>query len=151
MKLYHGSKSNLVSIRKNQAAAGEGVEVPADELLDAIYLTPDYGFALACAARPRGVTQIDHDKNTIIFGNPESFNPDEEVFVHEVDIKDVPKENIKEVDERQYAVVGIDELEVSNSFPHKARDVRDYYKLENWQETVKEIKGEPPNPELRMR
>ncbi|MBU0613190.1 hypothetical protein KKB10_04185 [Patescibacteria group bacterium] len=59
MKLYHGSKnSNLKTIRKQQAGAGEGIDVPKDELLEAIYLTPDYGFALACAARPDGVSHI---------------------------------------------------------------------------------------------
>ena len=39
MKLYHGSKnSNLNAIKKMQAKAGEGIEVPEDELKNGIYL-----------------------------------------------------------------------------------------------------------------
>lgn len=138
MKLYHGSKNNFASIRKSQAGKSDNIEVPENELLNAIYLTPDYGFALACAARPEGVTNIDGENRSIIFENPDLFEPEEEVFVYEVDIKSVPKEKVIEVDDHQYAIVDMDELSIFNKFSHKAKDVQDYYELKNWEEKSKE-------------
>ena len=102
MLLYHGSKNRLDVLTPQQAAAGEGVEVPEGELLNAIYLTPDIGFAVACAARPEGVTHI-NDDHSIEFENPEGFNPDQDIFIYTVDTNDLPKESITEVDERQIA------------------------------------------------
>ena len=146
MKLYHGSKNNFASIRKNQAGKADNIEVPENELLNAIYLTPDYGFALACAARPEGVTNIDGENKTITFENPDLFDPEEEVFVYEVDTEHIPKEKVIEVDDHQYAIVDIDELEVSGKFTHKAKDVQNYYELKNWKEKPKEI-----SPEFKWR
>ena len=138
MKLYHGSKNNFTSIKRSQAGKADNIEVPENELLDAIYLTPDYGFALACATRPEGVTEIDDNNKVITFENPELFDPEEEVFVYELDIENIPKEKIIEVDDHQYAV-DIDELKVLNKFLHKAKEVQKYYELKNWQEKQKEV------------
>jgi len=141
MKLYHGSKNNFLSIKRNQAGEDDDSEVPENELLNAIYLTPDYGFALACAARPEGTTQIDGENKLITFENPELFDPEEEVFVYELNIENIPKEKIIEVDDHQYAI-DADELEVLNKFSHKANEVQKYYKLTNWKEKPKEINQE---------
>ena len=142
MKLYHGSKNNFSSIRKSQAGKADSIEVPENELLNGIYLTPDYGFALACAARPNGVTNIDGETKSITFENPELFDSEMEVFVHEVDVENIPKDKIIKVDDRQFAIVDIDELKVLNTFPHKAKDVQNYYELKNWKEKPQEIKME---------
>ncbi len=142
MKLYHGSKNNFASIRKSQAGKADNIEVPENELLNAIYLTPDYGFALACAARPNGVTDIDGETKSITFENPELFDSEMEVFVYEVDVENIPKDKIIKVDDGQYAIVGIDELKVLNTFPHKAKEVQNYYELKNWKEKPQEAKME---------
>jgi len=142
MKLYHGSRNKLSSIKKNKAGRADNIEVPKNELLDAIYLTPDYGFALACAARPEGVTEIDGKSKTIRFENPDLFDPEQQVFVYEVDIGNVPKEKIIEVDDHQVAIVGIDELKVSEKFSNKAKEVQKYYELENWEEKPKDFGSE---------
>lgn len=141
MKLYHGTKNKLTVIKKNQAGKADNIEVPENELLDAIYLTPDYGFALACAARPEGVTNIDDENRTIVFENPNLFEPEKEVFVYEVDTEDIPKEKIIKVDDHQYAV-SVDELNVTNEFKHKAKDVEEYYELKNWNKEPKEMSSE---------
>jgi hypothetical protein len=138
MKLYHGSRNNLQAIRKSQAQAGEGIDVPEGELLEAIYLTPSYKFAFAAAARVDGVTHIDDKENTIEFENPELFDPEREVYVYEVDIKDVPKESVRKVDELQYAILNLDEIKPTNQFIHKAGEIQKYYKLKNWDKGVKE-------------
>lgn len=121
--MYHGSKNNLVTIMKNQATKADSIEVPKNELLDGIYLTPDYGFALACAIRPDGVTTINNENKSIIFENPELFNPEQEVFVYEIEVDNILKENIIKIDERQCVIVGIDELNIFSKFTHKAKDV----------------------------
>jgi len=127
-----------------QAKAGEGLDVPPDELLEAIYLTPDYGFALAMAARPKGVTTIDNNAHTIEFERPELFDPEKEVYVYEIDI---PKNETKVVDELQAAVENKDELKPDKMFTHKAGDVEQYYELTNWPSETEVAK----NTELKLK
>lgn len=146
MQLYHGSKNSFSSIKNQQASKAEHVNVPKSELLNAIYLTPDYGFALACAARPEGVTNIDDENRSITFEDPEKFNPEEKVFVYEVDLSNIPEKNIIKVDERQYAIVGVNELTVMKKNIHNAKDIEKFYELKNWKEKPREFR-----PELRMR
>ena len=130
MKLYHGSKdSNLATIKKMQAGAGEGVQVPKDELLEAIYLTPDYGFALAMAARPEGVTHIDDEKHTIEFEDPTLFDPEKMIYVYELD---VPDDEVRAIDKLQFVAENKSELKPTNMFTHKAGDLEQYYELKNW-------------------
>ena len=82
MKLYHGSKKLISSLQPYQAQKGES-DVPSDELLNAIYLTPSYEFALAMASRPDGETEINEKAHTIKFDNPDLFNPDEIVYIRD--------------------------------------------------------------------
>lgn len=135
MKLYHGSKNgNLQTIKKMQAEAGEGIEVPEDELKNGIYLTPHYKYALAMAARPTGVTYIDNNKDTIEFGEPESFDPEKEVYVYEVEID----EGIaRRVDENQLVIEGLDEIAPTEKHAHKAGDIKQYYELVNWKKEAR--------------
>lgn len=145
MKLYHGSKDgNLAWIKKQQAQAGEGVEVPKDELLEAIYLTPDYGYALAMAARPEGLTNIDDQKRTIEFEDPRLFDPEKEVYVYEIEI---PDDQARKIDELQYVIENVDEVEPITRFEHKASDVQQYYELKNW----KKGEGSEMGPKFRNR
>ena len=140
MKLYHGSPKNLTEIKKSQASKGKSPNVPKDELLNAIYLTPDYGFALACAARPKGTTDIDEETKSITFENPKLFEPQKTVYVYTVETENIPKENIIKVDDLQYAIIGIDNIELSDKNTHKAIDVQNYYELKNWKEKIKNEK-----------
>lgn len=138
MKLYHGSKNNLTVIPKSQALIGENAltifknEIPEKECLNAIYLTPDYGFALACAVRPEGITDIDSDHQTITFEKPELFDPAQTVFVYEVEAEKIAPDKLIKVDERQYAVIDTDAVEISQQFEHRAQDVQKYFELKNW-------------------
>lgn len=130
MKLFHGSKNGkLVLIKRQKAEAGEGVEVPEDELLEAIYLTSDYGYALAMAARPKGLTNIDDQKRTVEFEDPKLFDPEEAVYVYEIE---VPEDKTRKIDELQYVVEDMDGVEPINIFEHKAGDIEQYYELTNW-------------------
>ena len=139
MKLYHGSKNgNLKTIKKQQASAGEGVDVPKDELLEAIYLTPDYSFALACAVRPDGVSHINESPKTMEFENPERFDPNVEVYIYEID---VPDSEVRQIDELQYVIENKDEVEITEIFKHKAIDVAQYYELLNWKRESQEGTG----------
>ena len=127
--LYHGSNKRFKEIRKSQAEAGQGISVPDGELLDAVYLTPDFGFAVAMAAKTGGLTEIDDEKHTIVFERPEDFDPDKEVYIYEIDASQIPEENIRYVDERQIAVTGVEKMALVNIRGFKAREILKYYTI----------------------
>lgn len=151
MIFYHGSKEKLEKLEPKQAQAKEGINVPQDELLNAIYLTPFYEFAVLCAARPKGLSSVNDEEKTIHFENPEMFDPNKEIFIYRFDSEKIPLENIQKVkdengeyDEKQYAIVGIKELRPDFVEYKKAIEIEKYYKLTNWKqkESSKEIAQE---------
>jgi hypothetical protein len=144
MTLYHGSQHNFSAVRKSQAQAGEGIKVPDGELLEAIYLTPSYEFALAIAAMPDGAANIDYEAKTIEFENLDSFDPEQEVYIYEFDESKILPENLRKVDELQYAVVGMDELVPDHQSVHKAGELKQYFE-------IKEGKREKEVPHSEMR
>jgi hypothetical protein len=125
-KLYHGSRYKMEALEPRQAASR--VEVPAGELLDAIYFTPDKEIALAMAARPNGRTELDGAARTISFDRPEGFQPDMPIYVYEVDTAFIPDLNIKRIDESQFAVVGLDAVTPNSVEEYTAKDVFKYFK-----------------------
>jgi hypothetical protein len=129
MKLYHGSPNSFDTIRKSQALASDGIKVPNDELLNAIYLTPKFEFALAIASMPEGAVDIDDETKTIKFENPEAFDPEKEVYIYEIDSELISKENLKEVDELQVAVLNTDEIKPTIKHVCMAGDIEKYYEL----------------------
>jgi hypothetical protein len=132
MTYYHGSKRKLDVLVPQQAEAGEGLVVPEGELLKAIYLTPNREYAIAIAARPDGVTHIDTEQNRITFDQPEAFNPEQEIFLYEVDLDGIAPEHIRRVDDLQTAVINIPEIIPSGVQELKAGEVEQYYELTNW-------------------
>ncbi len=148
MKLYHGSPDNIEVIKRSQARAGEGVTVPEDELLDAIYLTADYEYALVMASMPEGRVDIDDKAHMIELENPDLFDPEKKVYIYEIDSETIPQENLKEVGEDglQFAVLNMSELKPTNKHEHKAGDVEQSYEFKNWKrqpenETLSEFKA----------
>ncbi|HCC05667.1 TPA: hypothetical protein DEP58_05220 [Patescibacteria group bacterium] len=126
MKLYHGSPNgNLLSLKRMQAEASESVEVPEDELKYGIYLTPHYEYALAMAIRTHGLTFINDDK-TIEFENPELFNPNEDVYVYEVEVSE---EFAQQIDKDQFVVESLEEITPTCKYTHKAGEIEQYYEL----------------------
>jgi len=131
MFLYHGSKEKLEKLEKRQARSE--VEVPKDELLEAIYFTSNYGFAVACGARPLGVTDIDGEQKTIKFENPDLFDPRIDIFVYRIKSENVPKGHLRQIDNHQYVVENMKEIIFENIDEMKAGEVSKYYKLINWE------------------
>lgn len=129
MKLYHGSSRKFDVIRKSQAQAGDGIEVSEDELLNGIYFTPKYEFALAVASMPEGAADIDEFTKTIKLENMEAFDPEKEVYVYEIDSEMISKENLINVDEFQFAVLNIEKIKPTSIYTHKAGDVEKYYEI----------------------
>lgn len=150
MLLYHRSKEKFEKLKPQQAQAGEGVEVPQDERKKAIYLTPNYKFAVACAARPDGLSKIDNETGKIEFENPEKFNPEQDIYIYWVNSENIPEEKLKpvkddngEIDENQFAVVDTEELLPDFIEQKKAIEVEKYYELTNWKkENIQEKSGE---------
>ena len=142
MKLYHGSKYNLENekIISKQASNGSFTNVPEEELRNGIYLTPNYGFAVAMAVRPQGGTRIDNGK--ISFENEELFNPEQNVFIY---VFDTEEEQFKDKEleyhnKDEYMIKG--ELTPTKIETIKASEVFKYYELSKWTNELKGIKLE---------
>ncbi len=139
MILYHGSRKKLDSLKAYQATTVDDPKsLPEGELLHAIYLTPNFEFALAMGARPYGHIRIDN--NEITFENPELFDPNSDVYIYEFDDSEIEAQNLRRVDAKQYAVVGVEQLTPTNIQHLKSRELIKYYKLMNWQEQSGEMK-----------
>ncbi|MFC1663310.1 hypothetical protein ACFL04_04090 [Patescibacteria group bacterium] len=150
MILYHGSKQKVEVLKPHQAEAGEGVAAPEGDLLKAIYLTPNKEFAIAIASIPEGQTNIDNETKTIRFENPELYDPESEIYIYKVDISKIPKEHVRQVDERQYAVIDLPEVKPDSVVEMKAGEVEKYYEIKKLnKEGDMEMTGEGPRPESR--
>lgn len=126
MYLYHGSKQSFPKLKKRKAHAPPGR--PPEEALDAIYLTPDFLFAFACAARPPGTANIDLTKRLISFDNPDQFEPDETVYIYFVDLAKILDDKKIYIDPWQIAVTE-DEITPDKVETYKSGDLWKYYRF----------------------
>ena len=126
MYLYHGSKKSVPKLEKRKAHAPLGR--PPEEALEAIYLTPDFLFAFACAAGPPGTSDMDLIKRLISFDNPDQFKPDETVYIYFVDLAKISDDKKIYIDSWQIAVTE-DEIIPERVETYKAGDLWKYYRL----------------------
>ena len=143
MKLYHGSKGKFLKLERQQAQST--VEVPKDEVLNAIYLTPDYGRALAMGCCPEGKNDFDDNNHKIIFENPQLFNPNEDIYIYVVDSEMIPEDKLKLGENGFDYVADMDEIIPKEIKETKAFEILDFYELTNWKGN-NEIKNEITNP-----
>lgn len=130
MYLYHGSKQSFAKLRKRQAHAPPGC--PAEEALEAIYLTPDFLFALACAARPPGTSNIDLTERIISFENPDQFEPNETIYIYFVDPTKISEDKKIYIDPYQVAVTE-DEITPEKVETYKSGDLLKHYRvIDKW-------------------
>ncbi len=126
MYLYHGSKQLFEKLKKQKAQAPPGR--PPEEALDAIYLTPDFLFALACAARPPGTSNIDLTERTICFKNPDQFEPEETIYIYFVDPTKISEDKKIYIDPWQVAVIE-DEITPDKVKTYKSGDLLKHYRV----------------------
>lgn len=126
MYWYHGSKKLFQKLKKQKAYGPPGT--PAEESLEAIYLTPDFAFALACAARPPGATRIGHIDRTVRFDNPDKFDSEKDVYIYLVDPARIPDDKKIWVDKWQVAVT-LDEIEPDKVEIHKSGEISKHYRV----------------------
>jgi hypothetical protein len=125
MILYHASQKQFAVLKRNQATMVDGVVVPEAEVQNKIYLTPSFGFALAMAAGPDGMTHLDEE--TISFERADEFNPEAVIYVYTIDGHALPPESLEYIDENQYAA-DVDELIPAAIATYLAKEVFKYYK-----------------------
>ncbi len=113
-------------IEEHKAQAPPGR--PPEEALEAIYLTPDFLFAMACAARPPGVSNIDITNRTICFENPDLFQPDEIIYIYFVDPTKIADDKKIEIDPWQIAVTE-DEIIPDKIETYKSGDLLKHYRV----------------------
>lgn len=126
MYWYHGSKNLFPNLIRQKAWGPTGT--PKKESLNMIYLTPDFAFALVSAARPEGITEVNHNERTVHFENPDKFDPDREVYIYFVDSSKIPDDKKIWIDKWQIAV-DLDEIEPDKVETHKAGEVSQYYSI----------------------
>jgi hypothetical protein len=143
MKLYHGSKILVDTLEKHQALSE--VPVPEGELQNAVYFTPEYKMAVAMGGRPEGQTTILDD--TIAYEHQELFDPEEKIYVYEIDSEKFTDEVLRKVDENQYVYSGKD-LVPEKVETGKAGDVFKYYRQIEWKNRER---GENEQPSERER
>jgi hypothetical protein len=147
--LYHGSAKKLNTLKRSQARVSEGASVPEDELLDAIYLTSDVGFAIAAAARPsEGMIRVGEQggKKTIEFERPDLFDPNKEIFIYEVDETKIPEGRIRQIDHHQWIINDLDEIKPESVQNLLAGEVLKYFELKPYH-----LEGAESCRELRPR
>ncbi len=140
MRLYHGSKAKFVQIERKQAMSMS--EVPKDEVLNAIYLTPDYGRALAMGCCPNGENNFDDEKHKITFENPQLFNPNEPVYIYVVDSEVIPEDKLKIGENGFDYVADMNTIIPQEIKETKAGEVLNYYEITNWNRENNEVKNE---------
>ena len=128
MLLYHASAHKFSVIKRNQATVAEGLEVPEGELQNKIYLTPSFGFAIAMAAGPTGITSISDDGAEISFENMNDFDSESSVYVYAVESENLPLEKLEQIDENQFTL-DLDELLPESVAEYQAKEVFNYYRL----------------------
>ena len=133
MKLYHASKQRFDVIKRSQAQhpAADEFGVPAGELQNKIYFSSNFGFALAMAAGPDGMTSLLDGQ--ISFERQDEFDPERPVYIYEIDSQLIPEELLEQVDDEQ---VAIDADEIKSEVVHelKAEQVFEYYELTKWKQ-----------------
>lgn len=129
MLLYHASRNKFDRIKRNQATKADGLEVPAGELQNKIYLTPNLGFALAMTAGPNGITSINN--GAISFERADIFNPEDTIYIYECNSDYFAPDKIEYIDQDQYAL-DEDEIVPVQITEYKAKDVFVYYRLVEW-------------------
>ncbi len=142
MKLYHASKHRFDVIKRSQAQhpAADEFGVPAGELRNKIYFSPNFGFALAMAAGPNGMTSLSDGQ--ISFERQDEFDPERQVYIYEIDSELIPEELLEQVDDEQVAI-DADEIKPEVVHEMKAEQVFEYYELTEWKhpdERKKEMK-----------
>lgn len=122
---YHGSRWLFAKIERRHPVDFDGN--PKDGGFKAIYLSFDFGTALAFAARPEGVSHIDHENRLIYFENPQLFEPEREIYIYQIDIDAIPEERIMRISKWQVAV--FDEIIPVKIEKYKAGEVTKYYHI----------------------
>jgi hypothetical protein len=139
MKLYHASKHRFDVIKRSQAQhpAAEEFEVPEGELQNKIYFSSNFGFALAMAAGPDGMTSLRNGQ--ISFEHQDKFDPERPVYIYEIDSEMVSSDLLEQIDEEQVAI-DADEIKPVVVHELKAEQVFEHYELAEWKKPTENTK-----------
>lgn len=149
MILYHGSQEKYDVLKKRQAEKADGIEVPENELRNAIYLSTDYVFALAMCSMPKGLTHVDYSKMTIETEFPKNFDPSKRIYVYTIDSEKIPKNKLEFLEDKMQVVAHLDKMQYESVIELTAGEVLKYYKFLNY-ENQDGLKNEI-KPEFRLR
>lgn len=121
---YHGSDKLFPKIEMRQPNDPNGPDLKKRY---GVYMTPDFGTALAFACRTEGSNEFDHGGKTMKLEHPEMFDPDKEVYVYCADLAKIPAEKILHLSEFQ--VVVLQNVVPDEVKTFKAAEALKYYTL----------------------
>ncbi len=131
MLLYHGAARPFKTLRRNQLTKSPNTDRKEKEWKrrTAIYLTHSLAFALFFAAKPSsGMNMMSIRKGIVYFEKLDEFDPKRDIYIHIIDISDIPPEKRKWVSEYELAVQ-LDEIKPVRIEIHKAGEVFEHFEV----------------------
>ncbi len=129
--LFHGSKCSFPILKRRQLTTSPDKDRREIEYKrrDSIYLTHSLAFALFFAAKPSsGMNMMSIRKGIVYFEKLDEFDPKRDIYIHIIDISDIPPEKRKWVSEYELAVQ-LDEIKPVRIEIHKAGEVFEHFEV----------------------
>lgn len=131
MELYHGSDSSFPTLKRRQLTRSPDSDGQEREWKrrDAIFLSPSFRFALFFAAKPSsGTNRMDIGRGIVYFEKLDELDPEKDVYIHIVDISDIPPTRRKWVNEYELEVQ-LDEIALVRIETHKAGEIFEHFRV----------------------
>jgi hypothetical protein len=131
MLLYHGSNSPFKKLKRFQLtnSPDKNRKERTWKRRDAIYLSPSFAFSLFFAAKPLSGTNLMSIKNRIVyFEKLNEFYPEKDIYMHIVDISDIPEDKRQWTNEYELEVL-LDEITPIRIETHKAGEIFEHFEV----------------------
>jgi hypothetical protein len=130
MLLYHGGKPLKILRRRQLAASPDKNKIERKwKRRNAIYLSSSFDFALFFAVKPlSGRNMMSIRKGIVYFEKLDELNPEKDVYIHVVDIADIPSEKRKWVNAYELEVQ-LDAVRPVRTETHKAGEIFEHFRV----------------------
>lgn len=131
MMLFHGNDRPFKTLKRRQLTTSPDKDKGEKEWKrrNAIYLSYSFPFALFFAAKPSsGMNMMSIRKGIVYFEKLDEFDPEKDVYIHVVDISDIPPEKRKWVNEYELEVQ-LDKIKPVRIETHKAGEIFEHFQV----------------------
>ncbi len=131
MLLYHGSDRPFKTLKRRQLTNSPDKDKQEKEWKrrNAIYLSPSLAFALFFAVKPSsGMNMMSIRKKLVYFQKLDELDPQKDVYIHVVDISDIPPEKRKWANEYELEIQ-LKEIKPVRIETHKAGEIFEHFQI----------------------